>query len=171
MRKFFLPVLLTFIFVLPLAAQPESGQTLRDYCQQTYTTTTRCPVDACRLTCISHDYDQNACTAQCLPRPCFEIRIESCPLDECQVVKGCDGKYVCFPRIIVPAEGCGGLGYNGGEVDCCPGLTKHCGIEYFNGECDQTPRNSVYAAPVCLPCGDKICGQFENKCNCPEDCK
>ena len=24
---------------------------------------------------------------------------------------------------------------------------------------------------ICLKCGDSICDDFENECNCPEDCK
>ncbi len=86
------------------------------------------------------------------------------------MVKGCEGKYICYPKLIVPAGGCGGLGYQGGEVECCAGLVKRCGVENFDGRCDVTPRNSVHSVPTCIPCGDKICGQFENKCNCSEDC-
>ena len=156
---------------LPVSAQPSKGQNLKDYCQSTYRSTTRCPVQACRLTCITHEDDPRACTAQCLPRQCFEIQIEYCPLEECGVVKGCDGKYICYPKLIVPAAGCGGLGYQGGDVECCEGFVKRCGVEYFDGRCDKEPKNSVNSVPVCLPCGDKICGQFENKCNCEEDCK
>jgi hypothetical protein len=32
-------------------------------------------------------------------------------------------------------------------------------------------KNTAYHLPICIPCGDGVCTNFENHCNCPEDCK
>ena len=66
---------------------------------------------------------------------------------------------------------CGDLAYAGQDVDCCPGLVRRCGVEFFDGSCDMEGKNSIYSLPICVPCGDGVCGNFENRCNCPEDCK
>lgn len=65
---------------------------------------------------------------------------------------------------------CGDVAYAGQDVACCEGLVRRCGIEFLDGTCDMEGQDSVYNLPICIPCGDGLCGQFENRCNCPEDC-
>jgi hypothetical protein len=57
-----------------------------------------------------------------------------------------------------------------GKQTCCAGLTKadDCIPDVVNGEvscaCPDCP------CFVCVDCGDGVCGQAENSCNCPDDC-
>jgi hypothetical protein len=64
----------------------------------------------------------------------------------------------------------------GGQFDgkdicsvCCPGLTKVHSEEVAMGEtrCQMAATPSTF---ICVMCGDGICGEFENRCRCPEDC-
>ena len=48
---------------------------------------------------------------------------------------------------------------------------EHLEVVFFDGSCDLVGKSSVYAVPICIPCGNGICNQFETHCNCPEDCK
>jgi hypothetical protein len=53
---------------------------------------------------------------------------------------------------------------------CCPGLTR-VGSEKPSGDggvCEPTAPPSVF---FCAACGDDVCGDGENPCNCPADCK
>jgi len=56
------------------------------------------------------------------------------------------------------------------DIPCCPGL-KEVTLAYEDeeGKCIAP----VPCGSICVPCGDGICEgtRFENKCNCPEDCK
>jgi len=49
---------------------------------------------------------------------------------------------------------------------CCEGLVakSDCLLTYDGCSCPKCP------CYVCLPCGDGVCGPFEHRCNCPEDC-
>ncbi len=103
-------------------------------------------------------------------KACEEISAKDCPTDRCELLKACDGKKICYNKISDEVLSCGGMGYRGQKVACCEGLSLRCGVEYFDGTCDNWGRNSIYAIPVCIPCGNDVCEQFENACNCPEDC-
>lgn len=58
---------------------------------------------------------------------------------------------------------------------CCPGLSRveslapadGGGIRIGNVECAPTNYSSVFG---CTPCGDGVCDEGENACNCPGDC-
>ena len=91
----------------------------------------------------------------------------TCPTDHCQIMISCNGKKICYAQIKSESLKCGGLAYAGQDVSCCEGLVKRCGVEFFEGTCSPYSKNSI---PVCLPCGNGICNEFENRCNCPEDC-
>lgn len=52
---------------------------------------------------------------------------------------------------------------------CCPGLKEITYKTYFDDNCERT---MIVGAPsfICSNCGNKICEEWETKCNCPEDC-
>ena len=169
--------------VLNKEIQPQPDQTLADppekkipavvnlnqLCAETYRQKATCPKDFCKLFCLEGESGK-ACTLDCEPRPCVEISVENCPTDTCQVLEGCgDNVKRCYPKMIQEPPDCGGLSYSG-KLNCCKGFVKRCGVEYFDGSCDMTADYSLEGVPQCLPCGNGICNQFENRCNCPEDC-
>jgi hypothetical protein len=53
---------------------------------------------------------------------------------------------------------------------CCKGLTGRQALPSIHeGECSVTAGGFGH---TCIACGDKTCDpKYENKCNCPEDCK
>jgi len=57
---------------------------------------------------------------------------------------------------------------------CCPGLTKwDSGMdtrEVVDGECIDTGLLSGNPIGTCINCGNGICEDIENICNCPKDC-
>ncbi len=59
--------------------------------------------------------------------------------------------------------------------DCCFGLTRNFVAEYDStSSCEELSENSVRAGTVyyiCTACGNKNCESWENRCNCPQDCK
>lgn len=60
-------------------------------------------------------------------------------------------------------------GVNRGE--CCEGLVKIGDVFYdSNKTCEEIFRIVGYGS-ICSDCGNKICESWENRCNCPEDCK
>lgn len=129
-----------------------------------------CPNDICHLACEGGiDYD--GCDLICTPRDCVELDSSFCPKDTCDLLKGCDGVNVCYYKSERQPGSCGDIAYAGDDVACCEGFEKRCGIEFFDGTCDMSGEGSIYGVPICIPCGDGICNQFENRCNCPEDCK
>ena len=166
-----------------------AGKSLRDFCMGSFSQTTVCPLNLCQLGCANLPGFEGKCLTTCIPKPCHQIDAKECPLEECQLVKGCEVEYtqdacakkdqdvkcervkeVCFAKVDEPIA-CGPLGYEGQNVECCEGLIKRCGVAFFDGSCDLVGKSSVYAVPICIPCGNGICNQFENHCNCPEDCK
>ena len=138
-------------------------------CQEAFQQTGLCYPEMCAFGC-QDGIQIDGCLLSCGPKPCLEIEAKNCPLDRCQLIKGCDQKKdVCYEKeLSLPA--CGELGYVG-QAECCEGFVKRCGYSFFDGTCDMIGTNSVYAIPICIPCGNKICNQFEDQCNCPEDCK
>jgi len=57
---------------------------------------------------------------------------------------------------------------------CCEGLIEwDSGFdtrEVVNGECVETGMVSGWPVGTCLNCGNSVCEDIENVCNCPEDC-
>ncbi len=55
---------------------------------------------------------------------------------------------------------------------CCKELK---GLSTFgvneNGECELLVKDSPFPSLTCPPCGNNICDEWENGCNCPEDCE
>ncbi len=65
---------------------------------------------------------------------------------------------------LTPRDG-GPPGSQGFENSCCSGL-KHAENKHACGKA-----YGGYGG-LCLSCGDKKCdNRYENKCNCPDDCK
>jgi len=165
MKKSFWLVLLTMITV-PAYAQPG----LLNHCFDRYEHHGECPENICQLKCEEVGEDGICASQVCVAVECPRINPEHCPEDFCQKMVNCSDEEICnYPMGGEPAE-CGDLAYAGQDVECCPGLVRRCGVEFLDGSCDMEGKGSVYALPICVPCGDGICGQFENPCNCPEDC-
>ena len=54
------------------------------------------------------------------------------------------------------------------DIPCCSGL-KGVLLTYEDEEGQCFP--PVPCGSICLPCGNDVCDERENRCNCPEDCK
>ncbi len=155
-----------------LKASDEKSVTYDDlkvYCETTYQHELECPSDAC-FAYFAEQKDMVGFIMRCKPKSCLNLPADKCPRDTCRLMKGCDGVDICFNLDEREAPQCGGIAYDGQDVACCEGLVKRCGVEYFDGSCDMSGDHSVYGVPICIPCGNGICNQFENRCNCPEDC-
>ena len=88
---------------------------------------------------------------------------------DCEVAVYCDGTRFCRSQESYPSqETCAAEGILGASVACCPGLVARCGVPSGSGTCDRQEGSD--AEPVCLRCGDGVCGPLEQACNCPEDC-
>ena len=139
-------------------------------CRAVYAETGECPKVMCDLV-GQEDQGTKESKFFCRPVPCLQIDAVSCPLDRCQVLEGCGGIPRCFFPFTPMGEGeCGPIAYMGQDVECCDGMIKRCGIEFFDGSCDMTSMYSAGGVSICIPCGNGVCNQFENRCNCPEDC-
>ena len=61
------------------------------------------------------------------------------------------------------------------NLECCEGLKRvNTGFGYKDStkECGQIMYcDPVNCPDVCINCGNDICEEWENQCNCPEDCK
>ena len=142
---------------------------LQKYCLSSFEKNGVCPTDMCRFVCIEGSLDQG-CPLTCGAKDCLELSAKDCPLETCQLLDGCQkDQKVCYPKIEENESECGGVAYTG-QKSCCEGFIKRCGIEFFDGTCDMIGAKSTSSIPMCLPCGNGICNQFENRCNCPEDC-
>lgn len=150
-------------------AKPIAAVDLFAYCQEEYLTNANCPPAVCRPECQPRE-EFDDCLMVCLPLDCVEISAKDCPTDVCQLLEGCNGEKVCYPVGELPEPSCGDLGFTG-NASCCEGLVKRCGLEFLDTSCDMEGEFSIYSVPVCVPCGDGVCTNFENRCNCPEDCK
>ena len=166
-RILFFCFILGFFFWI-FITRASGQQPLEQYCPHAYSQTGVCPQEVCRLGCFA-GIEYEGCTPECLPKSCVELDVEHCPKDTCQVLKGCADKDICFYKAQAEPLSCGDSAY-AGILECCEGLVKRCGIEFFDGSCDMVGEYSMYGAAICIPCGDGICNQFENHCNCPEDC-
>ena len=56
-------------------------------------------------------------------------------------------------------------------TECCEGLKAIPSPDYFDEGCNFKPRIGVTGGEICSDCGNGICEGWENKCNCPKDCK
>jgi len=58
---------------------------------------------------------------------------------------------------------------------CCVGLQEwHSGMDTrvsVGGKCFNTGLLAGSPVGTCIKCGDGVCGEKENLCNCPQDCK
>jgi len=103
------------------------------------------------------------------PHPCYDAIPEDCPADTCRVMQTCSGTLKCEVSLKTdPSRECGGPGYYGQSLDCCPNHVRRCGQLMIDGSCDMTSGYVWY--PECVPCGNDSCDWHENRCNCPEDC-
>ena len=141
-----------------------------DSCDIIFRQTGECATDRCKVQCLKNAKSDAYCSLHCLPKICFEFEVKDCPKDHCQVLKGCNQEDACYGLLAVESSNCGGLAYSGQSLECCEGFVKRCGVEFFDGTCDMIGQSSMYVVPICIPCGNGVCEQFENRCNCPEDC-
>ncbi|HRZ39847.1 MAG TPA: hypothetical protein P5246_02455 [Candidatus Omnitrophota bacterium] len=141
-------------------------ETAIEFCQRMFQETKECPQHSCEVA----KCDGEGCIADaCAPKPCSSFSVEQCLNEFCEVMTDCSGKKVCGDKHYDPPQ-CGKLAYDGQGVLCCEGFVRRCGIEFFDHTCDMLGEYSVYSLPICIPCGDGVCANFENRCNCPEDC-
>ncbi|HQO58745.1 MAG TPA: hypothetical protein PLT76_08520, partial [Candidatus Omnitrophota bacterium] len=141
--------------------------TFQESCAQQYQETGKCPEDICwEKTVVGADEKDEIL---CLPRECPDISADACPQDYCAVMVNCSNEKICHYQMRGERAQCGDLAYEGQDVECCPGLIRRCGIEFLDGTCDMEGRGSIYSLPICIPCGDGFCTNFESRCNCPED--
>lgn len=142
--------------------------TFPELCAQQYQETGECPETICweKTVTGSDEKDQTLC----LPRECPDIIAEDCPQDYCAVMVNCSNEKICHYQMQGEKAQCGDLAYEGQDVECCPGFIRRCGVEFLDGTCDMEGRGSIYNLPICIPCGDGFCNNFESRCNCPEDC-
>ena len=168
MKRLTLILTILSFFSTSVFAQVHTADDIRQLCLSAYEKQGTCPAETCRFVCVEGTF-KDGCLLACEPKDCLQLSVENCPLDSCQIMDGCvEKEKVCYPKIEDPSE-CGELAYVGGK-DCCEGFVKRCGIEFFDGTCDMVGTNTASSTPICLPCGNGICNQFENRCNCPEDC-
>jgi len=142
-----------------------SAENFAEYCQGAMNAEGVCPSDICVLS----DSAEAGGTAVCRPKPCDEIASSACPEQFCATMVNCRGEEICHFQMFDPPQ-CGNISYAGQDVPCCDGLVRRCGIAFLDDTCDMYGDHSEYSLPICIPCGDGICTNFENICNCPEDC-
>ena len=162
-------IILFVIVIISSAANSYARENLAGYCLDTYQKTGTCPKDVCSYLCPGGKF-YNGCELLCQPKVCLQLSADDCPTDTCQIVVGCTGEKICYNKLKEATQKCGGLSFPGQDVPCCEGFVKRCGVEFFDGTCDMIGKHSRNSIPICLPCGNGICNQFENRCNCPEDC-
>ncbi len=143
-----------------------------DFCAGAFKDKGKCPPAICRLECRRGETvpPEEDCEKICVPRECAEIPAGRCPKKYCALMTDCSDQQICRDQMTGEGAECGDVAYAGQDVDCCPGLVRRCGYEFIDGTCDMEGKNSVYQLPICVPCGNGICDNFEDRCNCPEDC-
>ena len=164
--------ILIFVFLSGIfVCSPASAQEFfLDYCLNSFLREDICPPKICEMKCSADQAANPDCFIGCLPRECPKIKAEDCPADYCAIMTDCSKKKICHYKMAGEQPACGNLAYAGQDVDCCKGFQRRCGVEFLEGYCDMEGKNSIYNIPICIPCGDGICAQFEDRCNCPEDC-
>jgi len=142
-----------------------------DFCAGSFKESGICPPKICRLQSAAGDMtDVPQGEKKCMPVPCPDIPAADCPEEFCAVMVDCSDQKICHYQMSGDKTECGDVAYAGQDVDCCPGLVRRCGYEFIDGTCDMQGQGSVYNLPICIPCGNGICDNFEDRCNCPEDC-
>jgi len=172
MKRSMIVLVLLMCFVMVFAGQAIDSaeeKSFAAYCSEEMTKNGTCPDALCRSVCADGSKKED-CPKACVPQDCTGIPTDKCPQQYCAVMTNCSEEEVCHYKMEGEPAKCGDLAYAGQDVACCPGLVQRCGIEFLDGNCDMEGRNSVYDLPICIPCGNDICDQFENRCNCPEDC-
>ena len=169
MRKIVLGICCFIVFCF-LNPQFAISKSFAEHCSSEYQKTQVCPENICQLGCASVD-PQKGCVLACQPKKCSAIPGDQCPNEFCSVLEDCSSEKICRDQMSTGGLQCGNIAYSGQDIPCCSGLVKRCGVRFLDGTCDMEGRNSAYSLPICIPCGDGICGQFEDWCNCPEDCK
>ena len=140
-------------------------------CGTIFEETGKCPEDKCEIGCGGGGpFDVGGCPMACYLKPCNAFTSKNCPLESCRIMTNCEGQEVCYYKSVGEPPECGVSSYYGQDVACCEGLIKRCGEVLEDGSCDST-LGGYDDLPWCLPCGNGVCDQFENKCSCPEDCK
>ncbi|MCB9771136.1 MAG: hypothetical protein H6754_01090 [Candidatus Omnitrophica bacterium] len=170
-------------FQQSVCAQP-NVETFVEFCASSYEKTAKCPNVICDLRCFGESGDMicpptpevgaknGEFFVSCQPKACNSLKLQDCPKEFCSVMTDCSNKETCQPKtpdVSIPT--CGALAYSGQDVECCQGLVKRCGFDYLDGSCNMEGKNTAYRFPICIACGDGFCTNFENHCNCPEDCK
>lgn len=130
-----------------------------------------CPSDLCKEDCGGSG---SSCHLECVPQACSRVAAVHCPVDACDLIIDCAGQERCWPTSYgeEPRQ-CGEIGYWGQEVECCDGLALRCGgWDRLTLACDPVmdTADGQGFIPVCLACGDGTCGDYEESCNCSEDC-
>jgi len=166
--NYYFKIYLFLIVVCFFSGHCEASQ-LNDYCKNQFFDNGSCPDNICSLTCAEFSEEGKCLAKECYGKVCFEISLKNCPKEFCDILIGCSGEKVCYSLPAYESDDCGKLAYTGGNK-CCEGFIKKCGVEYLDKTCEMSPINSSYSVAMCLPCGNGVCNQFENRCNCPEDC-
>lgn len=163
-------IAVSFILFFPTKLTYKESD-LSKYCKTVFEETGKCPEDKCEIGCGSGGpFDVGGCPIACNPKPCVAFDFDNCPLESCHIMTDCKGKEICYYKLSGEPPECGGTSYYGQDVACCEGLIKRCGRVLEDGSCD-TNSGGYNNLPHCIPCGNKICDQFENRCSCPEDCQ
>ena len=163
----------TLVFAMLLLFNVSSIYARQDFflhCYEPYLIDKTCPQDICRIKKCTDEEKEQGCRESCQPKSCPEIPFDQCPQDYCNIMVNCAGDETCNFRMMGEAPACGNMAYEGQDVTCCEGFVRRCGVEFLDDTCDMVGENSMYNLPICVPCGDGHCSQFENACNCPEDC-
>src|SRR3989338_586845 len=101
-------IILTFIVFAGLTVfSQSSADFLGDFCKSEYQRTSQCPPEKCSLGCFA-GINYEGCQLSCSAKSCIELTAKDCPLDSCQVLPGCAGPDVCYPKTDDTAS-CGGL--------------------------------------------------------------
>lgn len=159
-------VCLCLLFAVPI--QAEVSLYLESYCAEQYAQEGVCDENVCAQRCLG-DLVFEGCPQECVAKTCLDLSIANCPKDACEILEGCSGDKTCYFKIEDEGMRCGSFAYAGKRLECCEGFQRRCGDEYFDGSCGMG-EGTMSCVPICIPCGDGVCGVLENKCNCPEDC-
>jgi len=102
------------------------------------------------ITCCQPGEGTSCCT-EAAPYTCFAYgdSVDGDGLDRCRELgEQVGGKAIC-------------------PADCCDGLARVPNLVPGPDGCEGSGHMGI---SVCLLCGDGVCDDLENACNCPEDC-